>query len=191
MIIASYYALQILPEDSWAGLTLIFPAFVLAVVDLMVTNHGLPTLAGLVALILGVLLLFNILALFLWALLIPLGVVMLLMGVFLVRALGQARAARQRAVTIGGSEGIIGEVGVVKEPVGVSFPGWVFVHGEWWRAVAAYAPEDTYNQARKEEVIGVGRKVLVVGLEDATAVVMLFEPNALEYSTEGQRLRRI
>ena len=60
MIIASYYALQVLPEDSWAGLTLIFLAFVLAVVDLMVTNHGLPTLAGLVALILGVLLLFNI-----------------------------------------------------------------------------------------------------------------------------------
>jgi membrane-bound ClpP family serine protease len=119
---------------------------------------------------------------------------MLLMGVFLMRALCQVKAARQRPVTTGRPEGIIGEVGVVKEPVGVSFPGWVFVHGEWWRAVAAYTPEDTYdtyNQARKEEVIGVGRKVLVVGLEDATAVVMLFEPNALEYSTEGQRLRRI
>ena len=83
MIIASYYAFQVQPEDSWAGLTLIFLALVLAVVDLMVTNHGLPTLAGLVALILGVLLLFNTLAPFLWALLIPLVAVAILVGVLL------------------------------------------------------------------------------------------------------------
>jgi membrane-bound serine protease (ClpP class) len=183
MMIASYYALQVLPEYSWAGLTLIFLAFVLAVVDLKVTNHGLPTLAGLGALILGVLLLFNTLAPFLWALLIPLMVVVLLGGVFLMRALSQVRAAKERPVATG-IEGMIGEVGVVKVPVGVSSPGWVFVHGEWWQAIAAIAPEDAYEQDH-EQVIKVGCKVLVVGFQDGKATVVLFEPTALEYSTKS------
>jgi membrane-bound serine protease (ClpP class) len=184
MIIASYYALQVLPEDSWAGLTLIFLAFVLAVVDLMVTNHGLPTAGGLVALILGVLLLFNTLAPFLWALLlIPLMAVAILVGVLFVGAMSKVRAAKERPVATG-VEGMIGEVGVVKEPVGVSSPGWIFVHGEWWRAIAAIAPEDAYEQDH-EQVIKVGCKVLVVGFQDGKATVVLFEPSALEYSTKS------
>jgi membrane-bound serine protease (ClpP class) len=183
MIIASYYALQVLPEDSWAGLTLIFLAFVLAVVDLMVTNHGLPTLAGLVALILGVLLLFNTLAPFLWALLIPLMAVAILVGVLFVGALSKVRATKERPVATG-IEGMIGEVGVVKEPIGVSSPGWIFVHGEWWQAIAAIAPEDAYEQDH-EQVIKVGCKVLVVGFQDGKAKVVLFDPTALEYSTKS------
>jgi membrane-bound serine protease (ClpP class) len=183
MIIASYYALRVLPEDSLAGLTLIFLAFVLAVVDLMVTNHGLPTLAGLVALILGVLLLFNTLAPFLWALPIPLTAVAILVGVLFVGALSKVRAAKQRPV-VTGVEGMIGEVGIVKEPVGVSSPGWIFVHGEWWRAIAAIAPEDAYEQDH-EQVIKAGCKVLVVGFQDGKATVVLFEPPALEYSTKS------
>jgi membrane-bound serine protease (ClpP class) len=183
MIIASYYALQVLPEDSWAGLTLIFLAFVLAVVDLMVTNHGLPTAGGLVALILGVLLLLNTLAPFLWALLIPLVAVAILVEVVFVGALSKVRAAKERPVATG-VEGMIGEVGVVKEPVGVSSPGWIFVHGEWWQAIAAIAPEDAYEQDH-EHVIKLGCKVLVVGFQDGIATVVLFEPTALEYSTKS------
>src|SRR5215217_5869453 len=113
MIIASYYALQVQPEDSWAGVTLIFLAFVLAVVDLMVTNHGLPTAGGLVALILGVLLLLNTLAPFLWALLIPLMAGGVSRGVLFVGAMSKVRAAKERPVATG-VEGMIGEVGVVK-----------------------------------------------------------------------------
>ena len=180
MIISSYNAFQVQPEDSWAGVTLIFLALVLAMVDLMVTNHGLPTLAGLVALILGVLLLFNTLAPFLWALLIPLMAVAILVGVLFVGALSKVRAAKERPVATG-VEGMIGEVGVVKEPVGVSSPGWIFVHGEWWQAIA---PEDAYEQDH-EQVIKVGCKVLVVGFQDGIATVVLFEPTALEYSTKS------
>jgi len=79
---------------------------------------------------------------------------------------------------------MIGEVGVVKEPVGVSSPGWIFVHGEWWQAIAAIAPEDAYGQDH-EQVIKVGCKVLVVGFQDGKATVVLFEPSALEYSTKS------
>src|ERR671921_25010 len=170
MIISSYNAFQVQPEDSWAGVTLIFLALVLAMVDLMVTNHGLPTLAGLVALILGVLVLFNTLAPFLWALLIPLMAVAILVVMLFVGALSKVRAPKERPVATG-VEGMIGEVGVVKEPVGVSSPGWIFVHGEWWQAIAAVAPEDAHKQDR-EQAIGIGRKVQVVGVRDGQVVVM-------------------
>ena len=182
MILSSYDALQFLPGDS-AGVALVLLAFVLLVVDLKVTNHGLPTAGGLVALVLGVLMLFNTMAPYLWALLIALVAVALLVGVLFVGALSKVRAAKERPVATG-VEGMIGEVGVVKEPVGVSSPGWIFVHGEWWQAIAAIAPEDAYEQDH-EQVIKVGRKVLVVGLQDGKVTVVLFEPTALEYSTKS------
>ena len=182
MILSSYDALQFLPGDS-AGVALVLLAFVLLVADLKVTNHGLPTAGGLVALMLGVLMLFNTMAPYLWALLIALVAVAILVGVLFVGALSKVRAAKERPVATG-VEGMIGEVGVVKEPVGVSSPGWIFVHGEWWQAIAAIAPEDAYEQDH-EQVIKVGRKVLVVGLQDGKVTVVLFEPTALEYSTKS------
>jgi len=182
MILSSYVALQVLPGNS-AGVALVLLAFVLLVVDLKVINHGLPTAAGLVALVLGVLMLFNMMAPYLWALLIALVAVAILVGVIFVGALSKVRAAKVRPVATG-VEGMIGEVGVVKEPVGVSSPGWIFVHGEWWQAIAAIAPEDAYEQDHKQ-VIKVGRKVLVVGLRDGKVTVVLFEPTALEYSTKS------
>ena len=182
MILSSYDALQVLPGDS-VGVALVLLAFVLLVVDLKVTNHGLPTAGGLVALVLGVLMLFNTMAPYLWALLIALVAVAILVGVLFVGALSKVRAAKERPVATG-VEGMIGEVGVVKEPVGVSSPGWIFVHGEWWQAIAAIAPEDAYEQDH-EQVIKVGCKVLVVGFQDGKATVVLFEPTALEYSTKS------
>jgi membrane-bound ClpP family serine protease len=100
-----------------------------------------------------------------------------------VGALSKVRAPKERPVATG-VEGIIGEVGVVKKPVGVSSPGWIFMHGEWWQAIAAIAPEDAYEQDH-EQVIKVGCKVLVVGFQDGIATVVLFEPTALEYSTKS------
>jgi membrane-bound ClpP family serine protease len=60
---------------------------------------------------------------------------------------------------------MIGEVGTVRSPVGVNSSGWIFVHGERWRAVLAFAPEDT-DPLDNEPVIGVGRRVTVVGFGD-------------------------
>ncbi|HZB83099.1 MAG TPA: NfeD family protein [Rubrobacteraceae bacterium] len=159
---------------SWFGFALILLAFVLLVVDLMVANHGLPTVGGLVALVLGVLMLFDVTGPYLWVLLIAVVAVAILMGIFLMGALGEVRAAKERPATTG-VEGMIGEVGVVKEAVGASYPGWVFVHGEWWRAIAAIAPEDAHKRGR-EQVIGVGRKVQVVGFADGNVAVVPFEP---------------
>jgi membrane-bound serine protease (ClpP class) len=172
----SSYALQVF------GVALILLAFVLFVVDLKMTNHGLPTVGGMVALILGGLTLFDASSPYFLASLITLVVVALLMGgILLVGVLSVVPAAKRRPVTTG-IEGMTGEVGVVREPVGASSPGWVFVHGEWWRAIMAIAPEeDAYQQAGKQ-VIGVGRRVLVVGLQDGKVAVVPFDPAALGYS---------
>src|SRR5215218_2770176 len=183
MVVLSSYALQALPVG-WFGVALVFLAFLLLVVDLKVTNHGLPTVGGMVALVVGILMLFGAPAApYFWVLLVVVVVVAILVGALFMGALSEVRTAKGRPPT-SGIEGMIGEVGVVKEPVGVSFSGWVFVHGERWRAITAIAPEDAYQQDR-ERVIGVGRRVLVVGLQDGKVTVVPFEPNALEHAPES------
>ena len=42
-----------------------------------------------------------------------------------------------------GKEVMIGEVDTVRRPMAVSSAGWIFVHGELWRAVLAFAPEES------------------------------------------------
>ena len=68
-----------------------------------------------------------------------------------------------------GKEGMIGEVGTVRSPVGVESEGWVFVHGERWRAVLTFAPEGA-DPRDPEVVVGVGSKVAVIGFGDGGVV---------------------
>jgi membrane-bound ClpP family serine protease len=90
------------------------------------------------------------------------------MGGVLLGILGSLRGLRGRPA-LTGKEGMIGEVGTVRSPVGVSSEGWVFVHGELWRAVLAFAPEET-DPRQSEPMIGVGRKVSVVGFDEGGVV---------------------
>ena len=100
-----------------------------------------------------------------------LGVVAVLMGGVVFGVLGSSRALRGKPA-ITGREGMIGEVGTVRSPIGIESEGWVFVHGERWRAVLAFAPEET-NPRDREAVVGVGRKVVVVGFGDGGGVVQV------------------
>src|SRR5688500_4949823 len=68
-----------------------------------------------------------------------------------------------------GKEGMIGEMGTVRSPVGVSSAGWIFVHGELWQAVLAFAPEET-DPRDGEPMIGVGSKVTVMGFDEGGTV---------------------
>ena len=95
-------------------------------------------------------------------------VVAMLMGGVLFGVLGSLRALRRRPA-LTGKEGMIGEVGTVRSPVGVNSEGWVFVHGELWRAVLAFAPEET-DPRDGEPMIGVGSKVRVVGFGEGGIV---------------------
>jgi membrane-bound serine protease (ClpP class) len=146
------------------GALLIIVGILLFVVDLHVIGHGLLTAGGIVTLLAGGLLL-------LWAgvpysgvLLGALAVVAVLMGGVLLGVLGSLHASKSRPA-LTGKEGIIGEVGTVRSPMGVRSEGWVFVHGELWRALLAFAPEEA-DSRDGEPVVRAGRRVRVVGFDE-------------------------
>jgi membrane-bound serine protease (ClpP class) len=156
------------------GVILILVGIVLFVMDLSVTNHGLLIAAGIVTLLAGGLVLFVAGVPYSGVLLGALVVVAILMGGVLFGVLGSLGVlGRKPALT--GKEGMIGEVGTVRKPVGVDSSGWVFVHGELWRAVLAFAPEET-DTRESEPMVGVGRRVRVVGFgEGGVLQVVLIE----------------
>ena len=123
------------------GVILILIGIVLFIVDLSVTNHGLPTAGAIVTLLAGGLALFGAGVPYSGVLLGALVVVAMLMGGLLFGILGSVRALKGRPA-LTGKEGMIGKVGTVRSPVSVDSVGWVFVHGERWRAVLAFAPEE-------------------------------------------------
>src|SRR5215204_3801157 len=150
------------------GVILILVGIVLFIVDLSITNHGLLTAGGIVTLLAGGLVLLGAGVPYVGLLLGVLVVVAMLMGGVLFGVLGSLRL-RGRRPALTGKEGMIGEVGTVRSPVGVNSEGWVFVHGELWRAVLAFAPEETHPRER-EPTIDEGRKVSVVGFGDGGVV---------------------
>src|SRR3712207_165178 len=123
------------------GVVLVLAGLALFLVDLNVTNHGLPTAGAILALLAGGLVLLGAGVPYSGVLLGAVVVVSMLMGGVLFGVLRSSRALRGRPA-LTGKEGMIGEVGTVKSPVGENSEGWVFVHGERWKAVLAFAPEE-------------------------------------------------
>ena len=150
------------------GVVLVLVGLALFIVDLSVTNHGLPTAGAMLALLGGGLALLVAGVPYAGVLLGALGVVAVLMGGVLFGILGASRALRGRPAMTG-REGMIGEIGTVRSPVGLESEGWVFVHGERWRAVLPFAPEEA-DLPDREAVVGAGRKVVVVGFGDGGVV---------------------
>jgi membrane-bound ClpP family serine protease len=153
------------------GVILILVGIVLFIVDLSVTNHGLLTAGGIVTLLAGGLVLLGAGVPYSGVLLGAVVVVAMLMGGVLFGVLGSLRGLRGSKV-LTGKEGMIGEMGTVRSPVGGDSSGWVLVHGERWRAVLAYAPEGT-DARDSEPMIGVGRKVTVVGFGEVGTVQVI------------------
>src|SRR5215204_1129245 len=150
------------------GVILILIGIALFIADLHVISHGLLTAGGIVTLLAGGLALLGAGVPYSGLLLGGLVVAAMLMGGVLFGILGSLRALREsKALT--GKEGMIGEMGTVRSPVGVDTSGWVFVHGERWRAVLAFAPEETDPQD-SEPMIDVGSTVTVLGFGDGGVV---------------------
>jgi membrane-bound serine protease (ClpP class) len=150
------------------GVVLVVVGLALFIVDLSVTNHGSLTAGAILALLGGGLVLLVAGVPYAGVLLGALGVMAVLMGGVLIGILGSSRALRGRPAMTG-KEGMIGEVGTVRSPVGLDSSGWVFVHGERWRAVLAFAPEGA-DPRDGEAVVEVGRKVRVIGFGDGGVV---------------------
>jgi membrane-bound serine protease (ClpP class) len=150
------------------GVVLILFGIVLFIVDLSVTNHGLLTVGAIVTLLAGGLALFGAGVPYSGVWLGAVVVVAMLMGGVLFGVLGSLRSLRG-SPALTGKEGMIGEMGTVRSPVGVNSSGWVFVHGERWRALPAFAPEET-DPREGEPMIDVGSKLTVLGFGEEGTV---------------------
>ena len=150
------------------GVVLVVIGLALFIVDVSVTNHGLLTAGAILTLLAGGLVLLVAGVPYAGVLLGALGVAAVLMGGVLFGVLGSSRALRGRPA-ITGKEGMIGEVGTVRSPIGLESEGWVFVHGERWRAVLALPPGGADSRDR-DAVVEVGRKVAVIGFGDGGVV---------------------
>ena len=153
------------------GVILILIGIALFIADLHVISHGLLTAGGIVTLLAGGLALLGAGVPYSGVLLGALVVVAMLMGGVLFGVLGSLRSLRgSKALT--GKEGMIGEVGTVRSPVGLNSSGWIFVHGELWRALLAFAPGET-DARDGEPMIGMGHKVTVVGFGEGGTVQVI------------------
>jgi membrane-bound ClpP family serine protease len=150
------------------GALLVLVGIALLIVDLGATNHGVPAAVGVVMMLAGGLTLLWAGVPYSGALLGAIMAVAALLGGLLFGVLGSSRALRgRRALT--GKEGMVSEVGTVRSPVGAGSAGWVFVHGELWKAVLAFAPEGT-DPCEGGPTVGVGSKVTVVGFGEGGTV---------------------
>jgi len=149
-LILAFFSFQTLPVN-YAGLLLILLGVILFIAEIKITSYGLLSVAGMISLTLGSIMLFESMAVP-WGTILP--TVALVGGFFIVVAALAFRAYRTRPR--GGSEGIVGEVGVVLQKIDPE--GLVFVHGETW-------------QARSDEAIEPDEKVEVVAIRGLTLKV--------------------
>ena len=131
-LLLAFFAFQTLPIN-FIGILLILLAFVFFILEFKVTSYGLLSLAGVVSLLLGGIMLFREEGGGMgvsWGVLIP--TVMTVSLFFIVVAGIVFRSHFQRAMT--GVAGLVGERGVAFTPL--SPEGQVFIHGEYWHAVS-------------------------------------------------------
>jgi membrane-bound serine protease (ClpP class) len=148
-LILAFFAFQSLPIN-WAGLLLILFGIVLLLAEIKVVSHGVLTIGGVIAILLGSVMLVNTPELPLrvsWKVIIP--VVAVTTGVFLVAISAGVRAQLRPPST--GAAGLVGAVGVAQTPLDLE--GQVQVQGELWTAVASGSP------------VAAGERVRVVGVE--------------------------
>ncbi|MFN2383548.1 MAG: nodulation protein NfeD [Gemmatimonadota bacterium] len=158
-ILLAFFALQTLPVSA-AGVLLILFAIVLFIAEIKVLSHGLLSVGGVVAFVLGATMLFDAPEPFFrvsWSVILPAA---LLTAAFFAFVVGMAyRTWRTRPTT--GREGLVGERGVVRrriDPATLEPAGQIQVRGELWRA-------------RAEEPLEVGTAVEVVGADGLTLTV--------------------
>jgi len=143
-LILAFYALHTL-NINYAGLLLIGMAVIFFIVEINVVSYGLLTLAGLVSLVLGSIMLFDsplpFMRLSLWVMM-PGVLFMTGLVAFTMRMALTMRKKR----SISGAEGMIGAEGRAIEALGPNLRGRVFVEGEYWDA-------ETQGEIKKDEAI--------------------------------------
>jgi membrane-bound serine protease (ClpP class) len=145
------FASQVIPVN-WAGVLLVVLAVFLFAAEVKIASHGLLTVGGITAMILGAMMLVDAPAPEMQVplrILLPAAAVMAGGTLLLVRMVVTAR--RRRPVT--GSEGLIGRPAVADTDLRPA--GWVLVMGERWHGVA-------------DGEVASGEPVTVVGMDGLT-----------------------
>ncbi len=148
-ILLALFALSVLPVNV-AGILLILLGIGFFVAEVKVTSYGLLTAAGLTSFVLGSLMLVDspIPALRVGLeVVLPAAVMVAAIVIFLVSRVVKTH----RAMPITGSEGLLAEIGTVATPIDPE--GKVFIHGEYWTAVAAQ-PLAAGTRVRVVRVLG-------------------------------------
>lgn len=147
-LILAFFALQTLPVN-YAGVLLILLALILFIAEIKIVSHGMLTVGGVIAMVLGSLLLFESPEPYLrvsWqVILVTVGAV----SAFSVFAVTMAVKAHRRKPTTG-REGLVGEAG--KALTAIAPDGRAFIHGEYW-------------DAWSDDPIAEGERVTVVAVE--------------------------
>ncbi|MFQ5772434.1 MAG: nodulation protein NfeD [bacterium] len=157
-LILAFFALQTLPVN-YAGLLLIILAIILFILEVKITSYGLLTIGGIIAMILGSLMLVeqppnN----FQPVLSISMSLIITFVAItaaFFIFAFSLAFKTHLKKVTTG-TAGIIGEKGVAQTKI--SPEGKVNVHGEIWKAMS-------------DQKIKKGEKIRVVSVDGLTLKV--------------------
>jgi membrane-bound serine protease (ClpP class) len=153
-LILGFYSLQTLPVN-YAGLSLIVIAIILFVLELKIVSHGLLTIGGAIAMIMGSVMLIDspepAAKISFTVILAVVGTVVIF---FLFGAVLALKARLRKPVT--GSEGLIGQIGAAREAFDNT--GMIYVAGEYW-------------QAESQSPVTAGAKVEIVSKRGMTLIV--------------------
>ena len=147
-LILAFFALSVLPVN-YAGIALIILALIFFIAEVKVTSYGLLTVAGVISMVLGSLMLFKSAD---PAIRVSLGVILsaTLFTVVVVAFLMTMVVRTYRSQVTTGTEGLVHKQGVARTVLDPT--GKVFVHGEIWNA-------------RSEVPIAAGSTVEVVAVD--------------------------
>lgn len=153
-LILAFFAFQMIPVN-YAGILLIILALIFFMMEMKISSYGLLSIAGIISLLLGSLMLFDRgdpeieLSL---GVLIP--TLVLVSSFFVTVAALVFKSQLSKPLT--GANGLVGEIGIVKKDLMPA--GKVFVHGELWNATA----KDTIQEGTRVRVVDVVNLVLEV-----------------------------
>jgi membrane-bound serine protease (ClpP class) len=147
-LVLAFFAFQIIPIN-YAGLLLIILALIFFILEVKVVSYGMLTVAGIISMILGSLMLIKAP---IPEMRVPLSLVIsiALSVAFIVTFLLRLVIVAHTKPVATGAEGLIGEIGEAKTTLATN--GTVFIHGEIWQA---------YSKKKVQK----GEKVRVVGVK--------------------------
>lgn len=166
-LILAFFALSVLPVN-YAGIALIILAMIFFIAEVKVVSYGLLTVAGIISLVIGSLMLFKSAD---PAIRVSLEVIIsMALFTLVVVALLVTMVVRVHATQVAtGAEGLVHKRGVARSPI--SKRGKVFVHGELWNAEA-------------REPVAAGAAVEVVAVDGMTLLVRPLEGDSSEREGE-------